>query len=219
MGKSDFAHENDTDSTYDAFDLPQHKVRGLSIYLGRRRESSVEAGDREGWNIIEPDSDDDEYDEDEVDEKNPLGIPRDFLVKKSRYAEPIGQAIDLALRMLETQKSIDIMAGVAKRMVEKFPEDVQHITPQSTLRHCKTLAGKWIAKLRRHFFKIQAIDMEAGDEAGVFVRGWHEHVQPDATPTLADYHPHNAGLLEIELQVGWRSSSREPGAVENTNST
>lgn len=95
------------------------------------------------------------------------------------------------------------MAGVAKRLAEDSPEDIQHITPQSTLRECKTLVRHWIAKLRQQeFFKIQAIDMDDSSEAGTQLRCWHRRVRSNDTATLADYLPHNAGLLEINIEVG-----------------
>lgn len=226
MEESDFELANDTDSMYDAFYLPQYNLGGLRIFLGRRRHSSVEVGERHEWDTLDSgDSDkqdwavfnnessesddggDDEVEDDGhdyVDKDDPFTLPRRFVDKHDTVAKPMGQAIDLALCLMETQKSIDIMAGVAKRMVEDSPEDIQHITPQSTLRECKTLARRWIAKLRQEeFFKIQAVPM--GDDTvrvGTSLRCWHRRVHMDDTATLADYLPHNAGLLEIDVEVG-----------------
>lgn len=213
MEESDFEFENDTDSMFDAFDLPQYNLSGLRIFLGLRRESSIEVGNRQEWITSDRESDaggDNENEDSGSDDENegngseddPFALPRGFVDSSDAVAQPMGQAIDLALRLLETQKSIDIMAGVSKRLVDDYPEDVQHITPQSTLRECKTLVRHWVAKLRhQEFFKIQAIAMDDGGEVGSRLRCWHRRVHSEDTLTLPDYHPHNAGLLEINIEV------------------
>lgn len=214
MEESDFEFENDTDSMFDAFDLPEYNLNGLRIFLGLRRESSIEVGSRQEWVTLDKGSDNSGDDENEGDgsegdenedngsEYDPFALPRGFVDRRDPVAQPMGQAIDLALRLLETQKSIDIMAGVAKRLVDDSPEDVQHITPQSTLRECKTLVRHWIAKLRQQeFFKVQAISMDDGSKVGSRLRCWHRRVHPADALTLPDYHPHNAGLLEINIEV------------------
>lgn len=44
--------------------------------------------------------------------------------------------------------------------------------------------------------------MGAGENVGVILRLWHRAVHSEDTATLADYLPHNAGLLEIDVEVG-----------------
>ncbi|KKY33945.1 hypothetical protein UCDDA912_g06083 [Diaporthe ampelina] len=145
---------DDTLSLGYAFDLPQFNLRGLRIFVGHRRRTSIEIdpmGDRMEWMI---------EDEDDADngEREGLSFDRGFLGRRHPASQQMGQAIDLALRMMETPKSINIMTRVAKRMVDDRPLEVLHITPQSAAGEVVALVRNWIAKLRQQeFFKIQLI--------------------------------------------------------------
>lgn len=219
MDESAIELEGDTDSMFEAFDFPQYNLNGLRIFLGRRRANSIAVGDRHEWNTLNTGNDDgedshgqnekDEDDGSEFTEDELSVLDRGFVGRNDPVTQPMGQAIHLALRLMETQKSVDIMAHVAKRIVEATPDDVSHITPQSTLRECKTLVRNWIWKLRQQeFFKIQAVGMLDSEEVGWRLRSWHRRVHGNDTPTLADYCPHNAGVLEMNFKVGLPFSIR-----------
>lgn len=188
---------NDTLSEGYAFDLPQFNLHGLRIFVGPRREASVYDDprfDRTEWSTVG------EVARDNTLEPNDLGFDRGFLGPRNPVSSQFGQAIDLAIRMMETRKSIGIMAGVAKRMVDDSPQAVHHITPQSTPAEVRSLAGSWISILRRHeFFKIQLVEDSSWNSSVVW-RDWTRFVC-DRPATLADYYPHNAGMLKIDVKV------------------
>lgn len=112
MDESDFEFENDTDSMFDAFNLPEFNLNGLRVFLGRRRKSSVELGDRQEWATFDSESNDNEdcenedygsdENEDEDSEDDHSAIPRGFVDRRDPVSQPMGQAIDLALCLMET---------------------------------------------------------------------------------------------------------------------
>lgn len=185
---------NDTLSLDYAFNLPQFNLQGLRIYVGPRREDSVEYDDRQEWEA------DDEAVRDYTLNPNDLGFDRGFLGPHDLVSRLMGQAIDLALHMMETQKSIDIMTRVAMRMAKDSPQAVLHITPQSTPAEVQRLARNWLSILRRNeFFKIQLIE-DGSSNSSVNYRNWARFLR-DTPATLADYYPHNAGMLQIDVKV------------------
>lgn len=204
--------EDDTFSVYTAFDMDEYNLRGLRIYMGRRRALSIDAWQPEGLNIasecrnewadvnVDDSADVDKFN---MEQRAVLGFERGFVDPNGPVAEQMGQAIDLALRMMETQKSINIMTAVAQRLVNDCPEVIHHITPESTWDQIQTSVRAWLAKLRQdEFFKIQVIDN--GDEnSGVVHRFWPRFTSGDSTElaTLADYKPHYAGMLIINVKV------------------
>lgn len=193
LGCEDLSDDsNDTLSVGYSFDLPQYNLRGLRIFWGPRRRGSVEKDDRIEWETCR--NRDAHTQNREVDRNLP---GRRFLESHDLVALLMGQAIDLALRMMETEKSVNIMSRVAKRLVDDCPEKIKHITPQSSPREVKTLTKRWLEKLRQlEFFKIQLIDL-SGSPAAVCHRAWNRPTRNEPE-TLADYYPHNAGLLMIE---------------------
>lgn len=197
MSDYDSDDSKDSLSVGYAFDLPQFNLRGLRIFVGPRREASVHdsyGNDRPEWMT------DDEAVRDITLNLNNLGFDRGFLGPRNPVSGQMGQAIDLALCMMETQKSIAIMTGVAKRMVDDSPQAVLHITPQSTPAEVLRLARDWISILRRReFFKIQLVEAGSSNSSVVY-RDWTSFVR-DKPVALSDYCPHNAGMLQIEVKV------------------
>lgn len=193
---------DDTLSLGYAFDLPQFNLRGLRIFVGHRRRTSIEIdpmGDRMEWMI---------EDEDDADngEREGLSFDRGFLGRRHPASQQMGQAIDLALRMMETPKSINIMTRVAKRMVDDRPLEVLHITPQSAAGEVVALVRNWIAKLRQQeFFKIQLVSEIGACNSGVVYRSWRRP-RRHRPYTLADFYPHKAGMLRIDVKVVFLSS-------------
>ncbi|POS68908.1 hypothetical protein DHEL01_v212697 [Diaporthe helianthi] len=211
--------EDDTFSAELAFDMPEYKLHGLRIHVGPRRESSVDGDDpinmasesRCEWKVVEDDNTD--IAEFEEQQRDALGFDRSFIHPEGAIANQMGQAIDLAIRMIETQKSIDSMAGVAQRVAAACPgETYQHIlTPHTTWEQIQTLVRAWTAKLRQvEFFKIQLLPTEYinGNDSGVIQRSWPRftyitrHLHPEFA-TITDYKPHYAGMLRIDVKVGW----------------
>lgn len=194
MSDYDSDDSNDSLSVGYAFDLPQFNLRGLRIFVGHRREASVHdnyGNDRMGWST-------DRTARDNPLDPNDLGFDRGFLGPRSPVSRQMGQAIDLALCMMETQKSIDIMTDVAKRMVDDSPQAVLHITPQSTRAEVQRLVRNWLSILRQQeFFKIQLIETGM---SGPSVTYWTCDVR-DRPITLSHYYPHNAGVLGIDVKV------------------
>ncbi|KAI3397692.1 hypothetical protein diail_10461 [Diaporthe ilicicola] len=187
-----YASDHSTSEDY-AFDLPRHGLRGLRIFNGFRREDSIESGDRGEWRRIS--------DEEHATDGH---VYRSFLPPWCAAADQLGRAIDLSLRMMETPKSVKIMAGVARRLVDARPGSVLHITPQSTKDQIEFLVKCWLAKLRhQEFFKIQVCDTyihtdDPSDWAIIF-RAWERFVNPhiNPRPKLNKWYPHNAGLIGI----------------------
>lgn len=194
MSDSDSDDSNDSLSVGYAFDLPQFNLSGLRIFVGHRREASVHdnyGNDRMGWGT-------DRAARDNPLDPNDLGFDRGFLGPRSPVSRLMGQAIDLALRMMETQKSIDIMTGVAKRMVDDSPQAVLHITPRTTRAEVQSLARNWLSILRRQeFFRIQLIETGRSNPSVMY---WTCSVR-DRPITLSHYYPHNAGMLGIDVKV------------------
>lgn len=194
MSDYDSDDSNDSLSVGYAFDLPQFNLRGLRIFVGHRREASVHdnyGNDRVGWST-------DQAARDNPLDPNDLGFDRGFLGPRSPVSRLMGQAIDLALRMMETQKSIDIMTDVAKRMVDDSPQAVFHITPRTTRAEVQSLARNWLSILRRHeFFRIQLVETGRSNSSVMY---WTCSVR-DSPITLSHYYPHNAGMLRIDVQV------------------
>lgn len=187
----------DTLSVGYAFDLPQFNLRGLRIFIGNRRRSSIAIDpmdDRPEWKL------DDEGNADNR-ERGSLSFDRGFTGPRHPVSQHLGPAIDLALRMMETPKSIKIMTMVAKRILDDRPREVLHITPRSTAREVQALVTNWLAKLRQQeFFKIQLVSELGGCNSGVTHRYWQRY-RLDTPATLASYYPHNAGMLQIDVKV------------------
>lgn len=199
---SDCSNESsDTASRGYAFDLPEYNLRGLRIFVGSRRKASVcdnPSVDRLEWLVRNED--------DEDREQNDLGFDRGFIGPRNPLSKQMGQAINLALRMMETQKSIDIMTGVVERLIHdrSLQNKSYHITPLSTREEIQTLARNWIEKLRRQeLFKMRLAHLKETN-SGAHMRDWRRFVDQEPA-TLADYYPHNAGLLTIDVKVVHKS--------------
>ncbi|KAL1877518.1 hypothetical protein Daus18300_002506 [Diaporthe australafricana] len=207
-GNSDYSTSEEM-----AFDLPQYGLSGLRIYCGFRREKSIDGPDnhmhRQEWSTVS-------------DEENARSLTRrGFIQQNHPEAIPVGQAIDLSLRMMESPRSVGIMARVAKRLVDASPRDILHITPQSTQEEVESLVKRWLVKLRyEEFFKIQFVDPKKdGDgrpcDYWTQHRAWGRYADFDnPRPELRKWHPHNAGMLvlneELVDMLVWHSRSGLP---------
>lgn len=110
-------------SEENAFDLPQYGLFGLRIYHGFRCQDSIESMDvemhRQEWATMSN------------AEHARSQTRRGFLDKDHPGAIQVGQAINLSRSMMETPRSVKIMAGVAKRLVDANPRGILHIIGQT----------------------------------------------------------------------------------------